>query len=62
MNYWPGTKIIKSKNNAFDWHSGTSKIAADRSTKKTNTSTIQNTKMGTDFRKFTTYSRARIEP
>ena len=20
-NYWPGTKIIKSKNNAFDWQS-----------------------------------------
>ena len=20
MNYWPGTKIIKSQGNAFDWH------------------------------------------
>lgn len=28
MNYWPGTNIKKSKNNAFDWRGG-SKITND---------------------------------
>lgn len=22
MKYWPGTKIVKSNNNAFDWNTG----------------------------------------
>ena len=28
MSYWPGTKIKKSQNNAFDWR-GQSKITSD---------------------------------
>lgn len=61
MNYWPGTKTIKSKGNAFDWQQGTSKIAEDRGMKKTNSSTIQNAKAGTELRKFMTYSKARAQ-
>ena len=33
MNYWPGTNIKKSQNNAFDWR-GQSKITSDRSWKQ----------------------------
>jgi hypothetical protein len=27
MKYWPGTNIIKSNNNAFDWNTGESSMA-----------------------------------
>ena len=60
MNYWPGTKIIKSKGNAFDWRSTTSAITTTKSFKISQNSTIKNAGSGSDPKKqFTIYSKAR---
>jgi len=59
MNYWPGTKIVKSMNNAFtSWKTGGSEITATKEWKNS-----QAAKRKTDTNKkfaFTIYSKARI--
>lgn len=61
MNYWPGTKIIKSENNAFtEWKQGRSLITTSREWKQSEMSTKQTAGSGTNPRKqFTIYSRAK---
>ena len=60
MNYWPGTKIIKSHGNAFDWRKGVSQIASTKSFKVSQNATIANAGAGSDpNRAFTIYSRAK---
>ena len=61
MNYWPGTKIIKSQNNAFtDWKDGrSSKITNTKEWRNSQASTIQMAGTGSDRKKqFTIYSKA----
>ena len=36
--YWPGTSIVKSKNNVFDWKNRESQIAAQKDFIASNTS------------------------
>jgi len=62
MNYWPGTKIIKSENNAFtEWKQGRSRITTSRDWKQSEASTLQTAGSGTNPRKqFTIYSRAKV--
>ena len=61
MNYWPGTKIVKSQGNAFtDWKHGRSKITNSAEWRMSQASSRQNAGAGTDPRKqFTVYSKAR---
>lgn len=61
MNYWPGTKIIKSQNNAFTlWKQGTSTITSSKEWRMSQASTKQMAGKGTDPKKqFTIYSRAK---
>ena len=60
MNYWPGTKIIKSQNNAFDWKGQGSTVMRDKTIKASNNAKIQMAGAGTDpKRSFTIYSRAK---
>lgn len=59
MKYWPGTNIVKSKNNAFDWRNQTSRVI-DRNLMNSQQATLTNTGNGTDkSRAFTIYSRAK---
>ena len=30
MNYWPGTEIVKSMNNAFNWRSEPSEVTSTK--------------------------------
>jgi hypothetical protein len=57
MSYWPGTKIPKSRGNAFDWHGQESLVM--RNTELTN---INNSRKATtrsyDSKPFTIYSKA----
>lgn len=55
MNYWPGTKIVKSTNNAFNWR----RPSEVTSTKefKASVAATRNTHMQKS-RKFTVYSKA----
>jgi len=64
MTYWPGTKIVKSRGNAFDWRGRQSQLTQDRDLMATNSAHKQ--KFGTSaatspepHRAFTIYSRAR---
>ena len=60
MNYWPGTKIIKSRGNAFDWRNSTSKVTNTKEFKLSQHSTLANAGAGTDRKKsFTIYSKAK---
>lgn len=60
MNYWPGTKIVKSKGNAFDWRKGEDSIASAKEFTKSLKSTQANTGNGTNKRRvFTIYSKAK---
>ncbi len=59
MNYWPGTSIVKSQGNAFDWRNNISKIANSTEFKQSQQSTAVNA--GNNSRKkkaFTIYSKA----
>ena len=58
--YWPGTKIIKSQNNAFtDWKSGGSRITNTKEWKCSQASALQMAGSGSDKKKqFTIYSKA----
>lgn len=58
MNYWPGTKIIKSQGNAFDWQGGESKIAKQHDFMSSNNA--RKYMLGkTDSKYFSTYSKAK---
>lgn len=59
--YWPGTKIVKSKGNAFCWRDRVeSQILKDKSFKQSETSKKNSAGTGTDPKKqFTIYSRAK---
>ena len=62
MNYWPGTNIVKSQNNAFtSWKDGVrSKITDNKEWRNSQASTVQMAGKGSDPRKqFTVYSKAR---
>lgn len=60
MNYWPGTKIIKSQGNAFDWRNMRSQITTTKSFKVSQNATVANAVAGTDpKRSFTIYSKAK---
>lgn len=62
MNYWPGTTIIKSKGNAFNWQGSVSQIAAHKSFKQSQSSALINAGNGTDVKKqFTIYSKAQAK-
>ena len=59
MKYWPGTNIVKSKNNAFDWRSRPSRLV-DRDLLNSQQATLTNTGNGAHkSRAFTIYSRAK---
>lgn len=51
MTYWPGTGIVKSRGNAFDWRNQESRLAKDLAFKPA----VPPTQQG---RSFTIYSRA----
>lgn len=57
MNYWPGTDIPKSRNNAFDWRVKPSEVIHDKEFKASVAAT-RNTNMQKS-RQFTVYSKAR---
>jgi len=58
--YWPGTKIIKSRGNAFDWRKDHSEILNDKDFLFSARSKQNAAGSGSDKRKqFTIYSRAR---
>lgn len=56
MNYWPGTKIVKSTRNAFDWQAKPSEVTSDREF-KASVAAKRNTHMQKS-RQFTVYSKA----
>jgi hypothetical protein len=56
MNYWPGTKIVKSMNNAFNWRTEPSEVTATKEF-KASVAAKRNTQMQKS-RKFTVYSKA----
>lgn len=58
MKYWPGTKITKSRGNAFDWRNTTSKIAASKEFRQSQALTAQ---MAGKGKQFTIYSRAKAK-
>lgn len=66
MTYWPGTNIVKSKNNAFDWRNTASKITATTQWKQSEISTQRMAGSGGDInRQFTIFSKAvasRVRP
>ena len=58
--YWPGTKIIKSQGNAFDWRNYGSTILQDKKFLFSEIAKKNSAGTGTDARKqFTIYSKAR---
>lgn len=60
MNYWPGTKIVKSQGNAFDWRGRTSIVTQDKNLKATNNAKAQAAGVSVESKKsFTIYSKAR---
>lgn len=60
MNYWPGTKIVKSTNNAFNWRTTTSKIAATKQWRQSERATQTMAGTGGDpLKQFTIYSKAK---
>ena len=60
MRYWPGTNIVKSTNNAFDWRKERDSIANSKEFKQSYHSTMVNSGNGAHKNKtFTIYSRAK---
>lgn len=57
MNYWPGTEIPKSANNAFNWRREPSEVTSTREF-KASVAAKRNTQMQKS-RQFTVYSKAR---
>lgn len=58
MNYWPGTKIVKSQGNAFDWRNKDSCILSDPHVRAVNTVLLQKAELKAK-KSFTIYSKAR---
>lgn len=60
MTYWPGTKLVKSTNNVFNWKESTSKIAATKFWKQSERATQTMAGTGGDpLKQFTIYSKAK---
>lgn len=60
MKFWPGTNIVKSKANAFDWRNNISQIASTKEFKLSQNASIQMAGSGSDPKKqFTVYSKAK---
>ena len=60
MKYWPGTNIVKSYGNAFDWRKERSKITNTSEFRISQHSMIVNAGNGTNKkRQFTIYSQAK---
>lgn len=60
MNYWPGTKIIKSQGNAFDWRKRGSAVLNDPIIKASNSAKKKSTPKTPEPRQsFTIYSKAK---
>ena len=57
MNYWPGTKIVKSRGNAFDWKNTNSNILNDPQLRAVNLLLKQKTELKSK-KSFTIYSKA----
>jgi len=60
--YWPGTNIVKSRGNAFDWRSSRdSSVLQDKEWKQSATGTRNAVRYGdvTKSTSFTVYSKAR---
>ena len=57
MNYWPGTEIVKSMNNAFNWRSEPSEVTSTKEF-KLSVAAKRNTHMQ-KARQFTVYSKAK---
>jgi hypothetical protein len=57
MNYWPDTKIPKSRGNAFDWRHEPSQILSKKDWKSAETAQLQ-TRTG-KTKAFTIYSKAK---
>ncbi len=60
--YWPGTNVVKSKGNAFDWRaSRDSVVTQDKDWKQSATGTRNAVRYGdvTKSTSFTVYSKAR---
>jgi hypothetical protein len=54
--YWPGTKIVKSQGNAFDWRAKTDAITDDKGWKQ---AVLAKNKTTLKKSTFTIYSKAR---
>ena len=60
--HWPGTKIVKSRNNAFDWRAKTaSAVTQDKEWQQSATGTRNAVRHGdvTKSTSFTVYSKAK---
>jgi hypothetical protein len=56
MNYWPGTKIVKSTRNAFNWREDSSVILSSHDWKSAESARRQT--IIQPKKKFTVYSKA----
>lgn len=59
QEYWPGTRIPKSRGNAFDWKGGYSQIFASRSFKNAQAAAKAAEGVTEKARSFTIYTRAK---
>ena len=60
MTFWPGTKIPRSRGNAFDWRGKESIICSDKELKMSNLSKMNMAGKGAGTaRSFTIYSKAK---
>lgn len=60
MTYWPGTKIVKSRGNAFDWKNKESSLLTDPHLRAVNAVLLQKAALESK-KSFTIYSKARRE-
>lgn len=60
MNYWPGTNIIKSHGNAFNWRNCKSEVLNDPIIKASNSAKKKSTQKTVEPKQsFTIYSKAK---
>ncbi len=59
INYWPGTKIIKSQGNAFDWRQKPSDVLSSQDWKSSEAARRQSAL--NPNRSFTVYSKAKVK-
>jgi len=57
IDYWPGTKIIKSRGNAFDWRQKSSEVLSSHEWKSSESARRQSAL--NPNRSFTVYSKAK---